>query len=217
MKMIWSNRLSRLLIILAAAIFFSLPMGYTFASSNNDDYLHASGSKLYDASGNEVRMTGISWFGFETDQQVYHGLWSVNMENVLNTVADHGFNVLRIPLSVQLVNQWRNGNGGTPGSINYSANPSLQGMTSLQILDTSIADAKRAGLKVMLDMHSVVNTQQLNGWNSSNYTTADFEACWLWLAEHYKGDDTVIAVDLFNEPHGSPGDASMSKWDSSSD
>jgi endoglucanase len=60
------------------------------------------------------------------------------MEDVLDTVADRGFNLLRIPLCVQLVNQWRNGDGGASGSINYSANPALEGMTSLQILDASI-------------------------------------------------------------------------------
>lgn len=199
----------------AAALCMAASLGH--ADGTNDDYLHANGGRLYDAAGQEVRLTGISWFGFETDLQVFHGLWSVNMQNVLNTVANRGFNVVRIPLSVQLVNQWRNGNGGTAGSINYSANPGLQGMSSLQVFDAAIAAAKQSGLKVMLDMHRVVNTQQYNGWTAQGYTTADFEASWQWLATRYKNDDTVIAVDLFNEPHGMPGDPTMIKWDGSSD
>lgn len=207
----------RALLGLLGLVFLLSFVSFVSAASNNDDYLHASGSTLFDASGNEVRLTGISWFGFETDQQVFHGIWSVKMETVLDTVANRGFNVLRVPVSVQLVNQWRSGKGGTPGSVNFGANPGLQGMTSLQVLDTAVAYAKRIGLKVMLDMHRVVNTQQVEGWTTNGYTVADFDAGWRWLAEHYKNDDTVIAVDLFNEPHGGPGNAAAIKWDTSSD
>ncbi len=188
-----------------------------FAASPADDYLSTSGSAIHDSAGNPVRLTGIAWFGFETENQVYHGLWSVRMEDVLDQVADRGFNLLRIPLSVQLVNQWRNGGGGMPASVNYSANPALEGLSSLQILDASIAYCKQIGLKVMLDMHRVVNTQMLNTWYADGYPPSDFEADWQWLAQHYVNDDTVIAVDLFNEPHGTPGSAEMAKWDGSSD
>ncbi len=196
-----------------------LPWTFTnaLAADTSDDYLFANGSGLYDAAGHPVRLTGIAWFGFETQTQVYHGLWSVRMEEVLDTVADLGFNVLRVPLCVQLVNQWRNGEGGVPGSVNDSANPGLADMTSLQILDASIAYCKQIGLKVMLDMRQVVNTQMLDAWYTDGYPPGDFEACWQWLARHYAGDDTVIAMDLFNEPHGAPGDPGMVKWDDSSD
>ena len=44
-----------------------------------------------------------------------------------------------------------------------------------------------------------------------------------WLAEKYKNDDTVIAYDLKNEPHGKRGysgsscPTDMAKWDDSTD
>ncbi|MGD9364987.1 MAG: cellulase family glycosylhydrolase [Desulfobacteraceae bacterium] len=205
------------LINLILFLLLSWTLTDTPAADTSDDYLSTSGSVIYDAAGNAVRLTGIAWFGFETQNQVYHGLWSVKMEDVLDTVADLGFNVLRVPLCVELVNQWRNGDGGAPNSVNYSANPALEGMTSLQILDASIAYCKQIGLKVMLDMHRVVNTQMLNTWYADGYPPGDFEACWQWLARHYANDDTVIAVDLFNEPHGGPGGADSAKWDDSTD
>ncbi len=215
------KRIGRLRAVVLVVVLHALLLPYiataASAAATSDDYLHAVGSTLYDDAGNEVRLTGIAWFGFETGNQVYHGLWTANMEDILDTVANQGFNVLRIPLSVQLVNQWRNGNGASPASVNYSANPDLQGLTSLQILDASIAYCKKIGLKVMLDMHRVVNTQMLDSWYTADYPAADFEACWKWLAEHYKNDDTVIAMDLFNEPHGQPGDGNMVKWDGSTD
>ena len=200
--------------IIAALFFFGTPPAL-FAADNSDDYLHVSGNQIRDVKDTPVRLTGIAWFGFETPEQVYHGLWQVNMEATLDQVADLGFNLLRIPLSVQLVNQWRNGEGGTAQSINQSANPDLAGMASLQILDRSIAYCKQIGLKVMLDMHRVVNTQMRNTWYANDFPPADFEACWQWLARHYAGDDTVIAMDIFNEPHGQPGESDMAKWDDS--
>jgi endoglucanase len=203
--------------VVMIALFLAVSAAGTMAAETSDDYLSASGSTLHDAANHPVRLTGIAWFGFETSNQVFHGLWSANMEDILDTVANEGFNLLRVPLCVQLVDQWRNGNGGAPNSINYAVNPNLQGLSSLQILDAAIAHCKKIGLKVMLDMHRVVNTQMLDSWYTDGYPASDFEACWQWLAKHYANDDTVIAMDLFNEPHGQPGDPNRVKWDDSTD
>ena len=32
--------------------------------TNNDDWLHCKGNKIYDMYGNEVWLTGANWFGF---------------------------------------------------------------------------------------------------------------------------------------------------------
>ena len=46
----------------------------------------------------------------------------------------------------------------------------------------------------------------------------DYEECWNWLAKHYKNDDTVIAMDIFNEPHGKAyRQEQAAKWDDSTD
>ncbi len=188
------------------------------ASLPADDYLHVNGNKILDQSGNQVRLTGIAWFGYETTNAVFHGIWSVTLESVLDKVADNGFNLLRIPISVQLVNQWRKGVYPMSDSVNTYVNPGLTGKNSLEILDTAIAYCKQKGIKVMFDMHRVVNTQQLNLWYNDTYSVTDFEESWKWLATHYKNDDTVIACDLFNEPHGTPGQGSAAaKWDGSMD
>ena len=40
--------------------------------TNNDDWLHAEGSRLYDMNGNEVWLTGANWFGFNCGENVPH-------------------------------------------------------------------------------------------------------------------------------------------------
>ncbi|MFZ5990097.1 MAG: cellulase family glycosylhydrolase [Bacillota bacterium] len=184
---------------------------------NNDDYLRVEGNKILDVYGNEVFLTGIAWFGYETPNECFHGLWSQNMELIIDRVADCGFNLLRIPLSVQMVNQWRNGIFTVSPAVNIYENPGLEGKNTLEVLDAVIAQCKLKGIKVMLDMHRVVNGYQTNTWYTGSYTDKDFEECWKWLATHYKNDDTVIAMDLFNEPHGKPFLGDGAKWDSSTD
>ena len=43
--------------------------------TNNDDWLHAVGSRLYDKDGNEVWLTGANWFGFNCGENCLHYLW----------------------------------------------------------------------------------------------------------------------------------------------
>ena len=185
---------------------------------NNDDYLYTDGSKIFDDYGNEVRLTGIAWFGNETPNNSYHGLWANTLDDILDKVADNGFNLLRVPLSVQLVNEWRQGNYPMPDSINDYVNPDLKNKNSLEIVDKSIKVCKEKGIKVMLDMHRVVNGGQSNLWYTDKYSAKDYEECWKWLANHYKNDDTVIAMDIFNEPHGKGyRQEECAKWDNSDD
>lgn len=211
---------TNILLMTFIMIFTLITPTVAFASENgnSDDYLHTDGSKIFDSYGNEVSLTGIAWFGNETPNNSYHGLWANTFDDILDKVADNGFNILRVPLSVELVNEWRQGNYPKADSINEYINPDLKNKNSLEIFDISIATCKKKGIKVMLDMHRIINGSQSNIWTNEKYSVEDYEECWKWLAEHYKNDDTVIAVDLFNEPHGKAyRQEEFAKWDNSTD
>ena len=45
------------------------------AGGTGTGYLHTSGNKIVDSTGATVRLTGINWFGMETDNKTFHGLW----------------------------------------------------------------------------------------------------------------------------------------------
>ncbi len=214
------SNLKNIAMTLIMVLSLMAPSSIVFAAENgsSDDYLHTNGNKILDSKGNEVRMTGIAWFGFETPNNSFHGLWANTMDDILDKVADNGFNTLRVPLSVQLVNQWRQGTYPMPDSINDYVNPDLKGKNSLEILDMAIAKCKEKGVKVMLDMHRVINGSQSNTWYTNDYSVKDYEECWKWLTDHYKNDDTVIAMDIFNEPHGKVYQGEVTaKWDDTTD
>lgn len=76
----------------------------------HDDWLHVNeNAEIVDMNGNPVWLTGCNWFGFNVGSQVFDGVWSQNMHSMLQQIADHGFNFLRVPMSTEILLQWKNG------------------------------------------------------------------------------------------------------------
>ena len=171
-------------------------------STSLPDYFHTSGNQIVDVNGNDVRLAAVSWFGFETTTYVVDGLWARNYQSMMNQMVSLGFNTIRIPYSEDIFNP-----ANVPNSINYSLNPDLQGLSSLQILDKIVAYAGQIGLRIILDEHSAMASDASNEqlWyipGSTVYTQQAWINDWVALAERYNGNPTVIGADLHNEPHG---------------
>ncbi len=170
------------------------------AASQDSDYLSTKGNQIVNRAGESVRITGINWFGFETNNQVFHGLWTRGYRDSLEQIRQLGFNTLRIPFSNQMLRA-----DAATKSINFSANPDLQGLTPLQCLDKVIAHCGQIGLRVILDRHSAKADHYLSEdvWfiaGDTFYTEQRWIDDWVMLATRYAGNPTVIAADLFNEP-----------------
>ena len=185
-----------------------------------DDWLHTSGSQIVDSNGKVVRLTGINWFGFETNPRGLGGLQAVNWMETFDMLTAKGFNLLRLPLSLQIVRGWMAGSDPVVEFVDGKINPTIDGVTSLKLLDHVVDYCKVVGMKIMFDMHTLVTTDiQKKVWYNSTYSVADFQSAWEWLASRYKNDDTIVAMDLFNEPHGQSwvDGSSGAKWDGSND
>ena len=159
--------------------------------------LRAVGGQIVDSSGQPVRITGINWFGFETQELAPHGLHLRSMESFLDQVVELGFNALRVPFASQLFDP-----GSTPGGIDFSLNPDLEGKSGPEILDILVEEAGSRGLRVILDRHRPDVNGQSELWYTDAYPEERWIADWVALAERHRGDPTVIAFDLHNEPHG---------------
>ena len=66
-------------------------------------YWHTSGNQIIDSGGHTVRIAGVNWYGFETTDQVVHGLWAQDYHTILNTIKKNGYNAIRLPYSNQMV------------------------------------------------------------------------------------------------------------------
>src|SRR5689334_16778651 len=70
------------------------------AAGTGTGYLHTDGNKIVDSTGATVRLTGLNWFGMETDNKTFHGLWASNpWRGQIDVMAELGYNTLRIPFS----------------------------------------------------------------------------------------------------------------------
>ncbi len=205
----------------------------------NDDWLHAKGSRLYDKNGNEVWLTGANWFGLNCNEAVPHYLWQADIDATLSEIADRGINVIRFPISTELILSWMNGTPNPVSSLtantdpNYYINPDFceaDGKTlknSMEIFDIIIQKCKKYGLKAFVDIHSPHTDNSGHNYNlwygkkttdGTMITTKIWQDTLVWLADKYKNDDTLLAFDLKNEPHGKGQEGTLAaKWDGSTD
>ncbi|MEJ2305586.1 MAG: cellulase family glycosylhydrolase [Anaerolineales bacterium] len=170
---------------------------YSPSQAQAPNYLHTDGSKLIDSHGNQVTLTGINWFGLETESYAPHGLWARSWESMLDQIVELGFNTIRLPYSNQLLDA-----SSAPNGIDYGLNPDLEGLSGLEIMDKIIAGAGERGLKVILDRHRPDSHSQSELWYTDQYSEERWISDWVMLASRYAGNDTVIGADLHNEPHG---------------
>ncbi|MFC7533849.1 cellulase family glycosylhydrolase [Actinoplanes sp. GCM10030250] len=180
------------------------------AAGTGTGYLHTSGNKIVDSTGATVRLTGINWFGMETDNKTFHGLWSSNpWRGQIDVMAGLGYNTLRIPFSDDALKA-----GATATSVNDFTNPDLAGLGPLEILDKVIGYAGQKGMRVILDRHRPTAAGQSALWYTAGVPESTWIANWQMLARRYAGNTTVIGADLHNEPHaeGTNPNATGSCW-----
>lgn len=185
-------------------------------------YLSTRGSQIVDASGRSVRIASIGWDG--TDGKAgaaLEGLWATNYQTILQAIKEGGFNAVRIPWSNVDLDAPMAGVGTKDlNGADWTKNPELKGLTTLQVLQKVVDHAGEIGLKVIFDHHTDDGDggQQPNGlWIDKGPGTdgtdgvagmvgtvdaAKFEADWVRFAHTFAGNATVIGFDLDNEPHG---------------
>ena len=184
-----------------------------------DDWLTTKGSKIVDMDGNEVWLTGLNWFGYNTGTNLFDGLWSAQLEPSVKAIADHGFNLMRVPMSAELLLQWKSGEY-PPANYNHAGNSNLDSFNSLEIFDYVLSLCEENGIKVMIDIHSA-NTDAAGHnhpvWYTDKISEDQYVEALTWIADRYKNYDTIVAYDLKNEPHGKASETTHAIWNDSDD
>lgn len=204
------------------------------ADTNHDDWLHTYEDKILDKNGNEVWLTGANWFGFNCTENVFHGAW-YDVKGIVKQIADHGINIIRVPISSELMVSWMNGTPNPVSSVTASdnapyhvCNPDFvdpetgDTKNSWEIFQYVVQYCKEYGIKILMDAHSPHSDNSGHSWElwygKGGVDTKLWIDSWVWLADQFKDDDTILAFDLENEPHGKRGydDAcpdNMARWD----
>lgn len=182
-----------------------------------DDWLSTSGNRIVDENGSEVWITGVNWFGYNTGTNTFDGLWSANLSDLVTQIADRGFNLIRVPFSAELIQSWSL-EIYPQANINEWTNADLKDLNSLEIFDVFLNLCEINGLKVMIDIHSARTDpmgHMANMWYTDDFSAEEYFAALEWMAARYRDNDTIIAYDLKNEPHGKPGESPRAIWNGS--
>ncbi len=213
-----------ILLITLATLLIS-PAAQISAETNvaeaNDDWLHVEGTNIVDKNGNKVWLTGANWFGFNCREKMLLDSYHSDIVADIEIVADKGINVVRIPIATDLLYAWSKGEYPESTDTSFN-NPALEGLNSFELFNFMLENFKRVGIKIILDVHSAQtdnmgHTHPL--WYKGSITEEVFKSSWVWVANHYKNDDTIIGFDLKNEPHTNVGTLKMKSesaiWDDS--
>ncbi|WP_299674075.1 cellulase family glycosylhydrolase [uncultured Tenacibaculum sp.] len=179
-------------------------------SGQEQNWLSVSGNKLFDSRGQEVRLTGVNWFGFETQNYFPHGIWTRDMKSVLQQIKDLGFNTIRVPWCNEMLDPGATIDIPSYGSDAYTGispmNEEETNITSpIELLDVFVQWCQDNDMKIVLDNHSRAADGFLNEafWYTTEYSEERWINDWIFMAERYKNFSAVVGMDLNNEPHGS--------------
>ena len=174
-------------------------------------WFSTSGNQIVDSAGHSVQIAGVNWFGFEGNNMSPNGLWTRGYKEMMQQMADEGFNTIRLPFSTDMLHAT-----GQALGIDFNKNADLQGLTPLQVMDRIVAFAEEIGIKIILDHHrsAAGDGTSSNGlWFDAGHSQAQWVADWQMLADRYADNTAVIGADLHNEPYnGTWGGGGSNDW-----
>jgi aryl-phospho-beta-D-glucosidase BglC (GH1 family) len=188
-----------------------------------------SGTQILTPAGTPFVISGINWYGFETTNDVAHGLWSKDYTVILDQIKSYGYNTVRLPFSNEM---WEL-NPVPSGSV--AGCPSCGGKRARDIMALIINYAGSIGLHVILDNHRSAAGNSADAselWYTSTYPEQAWIRDWVSVQEWVHGIGqtlgaadtvsvspfavdgypTVIGFDLRNEPHTPSTYMSASTW-----
>lgn len=178
-------------------IFSSLSFGFLFTNAWTVDK-----GIIYNNTHHPFNLSGISWFGFETQDFVINGLWSHSVEWYLDLIKSKGINTIRIPFSAE----WILYNFDLyPYNELIVADPVCQNKKSIEILDYIFKYALKNNIYIMLDLHRLHKEYISELWYSPTdemFKSEDYLNTWFTILDRYHNLSNLIAIDLLNEPHG---------------
>lgn len=208
---------------------FSLLIGLvssSFISAQDcvDNWLSVVDNTIVDVNGNEVKLAGTNWSGFEASISTLEGLYNRDMEAMLLQIKEIGFNHIRVPWHNGIIsddsliaNVNFNGYKSDVDPFNISTPPNDWGpftnlyfldfdvVRPLDVLDYMVQWCQDNDMRIVLDNHSREpdGFKEEELWYTDSVPHEQWIADWVFMAERYKDYPAVVAMDLNNEPHGS--------------
>jgi len=152
-------------------------------SSSANGWVKVKGNKFIDSQGKEIVLKGLCYS--DPGKLQRNGKWN---DGYFKEAKSWGINIVRFAV-----------HPGTLRQVGWEE--------YFKLLDEGIELAKKNGLYVIMDWHSIGNLKDEKYTSKSYHTTkAETFRFWTEVAERYKNEPVVALYELFNEPTvGDPG------------
>jgi endoglucanase len=163
--------------------------------------LHVQGQWIVDDNNQRLKLAGVNWYGAEEQDHVVAGLQIADLNQIAAKIKALGFNSVRLPWSNEMYET-----NPPVGDLVVAANPHLKGLHAMEVFDSVVNALANQGLLVILDNHVSTadwccsNTDGNQLWYNSRYPQTAWLADWQGMAQRYRTQPAVVAVDLRNEP-----------------
>jgi endoglucanase len=147
--------------------------------------------------GKTIQLRGVNWFGSETSDKVFHGLWARSYKSMIKQMKNVGFNAIRVPFCPKTLK-----NEVITSYIDFDKNPGLESLKSLDVIDKIINEINNQGMYFILDHHRPDCKGISELWYNSSYSEADWINDLKFVAKRYSKLANYVGLDLKNEPHG---------------
>ena len=118
---------------------------------------------------------------------VVHGLDTHGADFYLDLLRDHGFNLLRLPISLAAALDL-----DSYPRYHFFHDATFRGRTVRQLLQQVIHRAGEQGILVLLDMHRARENEKWELWYTDDYSYADLLRGWNNLMHAYKHEWNVM-------------------------
>lgn len=161
--------------------------------------LQAIGNQIVRPGGASVRLKAINWFGGESELFVPHGLWARNYKDIIDQIAEMGFNCVRLPFSGDLCTL----NCIVPdGAINYLLNDDLIELSAIEVFDAIVQYFNEKQIWIVLDHHRAHAGDGADGAPiAEGYSLDQWKNSWKFMLNRYANLEFVLGADLHNEPY----------------
>lgn len=163
--------------------------------------LHTQGRYIVGKDGKRVKLACVNWSGANEGKGVPGGLHARKAKHIALTLKQMGFNCVRLPWSVEMVQT----NSKVWSNKLLGANRELKGKNTLEILDAVIDALASVGLMVILDNHSSDSIWccKITDGNGMWYNQKWPESAWIdahvKLVRRYRKQPWVVGTELRNE------------------